>query len=102
MVGFVSYRLSFFPFPLSSFINSSLLFNLRYVKFGFLVASISSSAKVLFHFIESLKLTSRFLVCVLVNKDFDWLCFVALGLFVVNFLGSRNRRVLFSALVLVN
>ena len=102
MVGFVSYRLSFFPFPLSSFINSSLLFNLRYVKFGFLVASVSSSAKVLFHFIESLKLASRFLVCVLVSVSFDWLCFAASVLFVVNFVGSRNRRVFFSALALVN
>ena len=82
-----------------------------FCKFGFFVCQrFFSSAKVLFHFVESLKSASRFLVWVLVSKgfdrlnpsDFDWLCFVASVLFVVNFVGSRNRRVFFSALVLAN
>jgi hypothetical protein len=47
------------------------------------------------HFVESLKLASRFLVWVLVSKGFDWLCFVASALFVVGFVGSQNRLVFF-------
>jgi len=40
VVGFVIYRLSFFPFLLSSFIGLSLLFNLRFVSLAFLFVSI--------------------------------------------------------------
>jgi hypothetical protein len=54
-----------------------------------------SSAKFRVYFVESLKLASRFLGQVLVSKGFDWLCFVALVLFVVGFVGSQNWLVFF-------
>jgi hypothetical protein len=47
-------------------------------KFGFSFVSVFSSAKVLAHFVESLKLASRFFSFVLVSVGFDWLCVVAL------------------------
>ena len=61
MFGFVFYRLSFSPFPLSSFIGSSLLFNLQFVSLAFSFVNVSSSAKIQVHFVKSLKSASRFL-----------------------------------------
>ena len=63
---------------------------------GFFVQQVFfSSAKFQVGFIKSLKLTSRFLVCVLVNIGFDWFCFVASALFVVGCIGFQNWLVFF-------
>jgi hypothetical protein len=74
---------------------SSLRFESGFQQAGFQVlvfgsTSFLSSAKFRVHFVESLKSASRFLVWVLVNVGFDWLCFVASILFVVGFVGSQN------------
>ena len=110
MFGFGFYRLQFSPFPAFIFYRLESSFQFALCKFGFLFVSVSSSTKILFHFFESLKLASRFFGCALVSKGFDWFCFAALvfvrgrlsSLSRHGFLGSRNRRVLFSAFVLAN
>jgi len=67
-----------------------------------------SSAKFQVGFVESLKLASRFLVCVSVNFSFDWSCRLLLAKFTVGFVGSgtapcgQNRLAFFSAKVLAN
>ena len=74
----------------------SLVFNQQVFKFGFFVQQVFFlSAKFRVVFVGSLKLASRFLACVSVCGDFDWLCFTASALFVVGLVGSQNRLVFF-------
>ena len=53
------------------------------------------SAKFQVGFVESLKSASKFFACVSVCVGFDWLCFAALALFVVGYVGFQNRLVFF-------
>ncbi|MDP1624549.1 MAG: hypothetical protein Q8L64_02150 [bacterium] len=74
----------------------SLVFNQQVFNFGFFVQQVFfSSAKFQVVFVESLKLTSRFLGCVLVSAGFDWLCFAASALFAVGCVGFQNWFVFF-------
>ena len=70
--------------------------NQQVFKFWFFVEPVFfSSAKFRVVFVESLKLTSRFLACVSVNFGFDWLCFAASALFAVGCVGFQNWLVFF-------